>query len=929
MKFKVIACGVFKGVLEYLAEPCANEIDIEYLEANLHAVPDTLNRKVTAAMARSEAKGCDAILLAYGLCNKGIVGLAPKDTTLVVPRAHDCITLFLGSLRRYREQFAKAPGTFYFSQCWVDNKGGPRTRRRQRENHPHYREFVEKYGSENAEFILDFYESWRKNYQRAAYIRQENDRPEIRDELLPAIRDMAEAEGWRFEEIDGDLSLLRDMLDGKWGPERFLVVRPGEKIVGSPGGDVIAALPLGAPQAAPAAEVRIPRREVKFDPGRKVVGLGIDAGGTYTDAVLYDFANDQVLSKAKSLTTKHDLTEGIKAAVDGLDKSRFDQISFIAISTTLATNAVVEGKVTNVGLLVLPPPGFRDDDIPHEPKIVLTARTAMDGSILQPLDENEVREAVRRLVEEERVPAIAVSGFASISNPLHELEVKRIIGEECNAPVLCGHELSMGLNFIRRANTAVLNAQLMPLVADLIDSVKRSLGERQIDAPVMIVKCDGTLVSEQVARDRPIETILSGPAASVVGATYLSKVRNGMVIDMGGTTSDIAQVRDGEVLVTPTGARLGGWATNVRAADIQTAGLGGDSYVQIHAGTEIAIGPKRVVPLAYLVHKYPKAMSGLRALESRENIATSNVQPTDFFVFVRDGRMDLLNPKERQIAEIVREGPLSRFALSRRLGLIHPSLLSTDRLENAGMIVRSSLTPTDVLHALGRFTEWDMDAASTGLEIYAKKVGISPSAMAQRILDKVRGQLLVQLLLKEFSRIKGVDAVPGCAVCEAIVRNILEGGKGWGFTSRISLNHPIVAIGAPVGAYFDSIGELLGTDVVIPDHAEVANAIGAATANVVIEEEISIRPTPEGSFVMHSSREKREFEKLADAKDYASRQVEEIVWEKGREAGASALAPDVRVRDRVSAAADGVDVLIESVVRGRIASKPVVGGMVE
>ncbi|MEW6358089.1 MAG: DUF1638 domain-containing protein [Planctomycetota bacterium] len=927
MKFKVIACGVFKGVLEYLAESCANTIDIEYLEANLHAVPDTLNRKVTEAMARSEGKGCDAILLAYGLCNKGVVGLAPKDTTLVVPRAHDCITLFLGSLRRYREQFARAPGTFYFSQCWVDNKGGPRTRRRERQKHPHYVEFVEKYGPENAEFILDFYESWRKNYQRAAYIRQENDRPDVREQIVPAVRDLAATEGWRFEEIDGDLSLLRDMLAGKWDADRFLVVRPGQKIVASPTGDVIAAINIGTPELEPTAKERAPRREVRFDPGAKVIGLGIDAGGTYTDAVLYDFANDKVLSKAKALTTRHDLTEGIKEAVDGLDKTRFDQISFAAISTTLATNAVVEGKVTNVGLLVLPGPGFCDDDIPHKPKIVLSGRTAMDGGIIQALDEDEVRRAVRRLVEEERVPAIAVSGFASISNPLHEREVKRIIREECDLPVLCGHELSMGLNFIRRANTVVLNAQLMPLVADLIDSVKRSLGGRRIDAPVMIVKCDGTLVSEQVARDRPIETVLSGPAASVVGATYLSKVRDAMVIDMGGTTSDIAQVRDGEVMVTPTGARLGGWATNVRAADIQTAGLGGDSYVQIHDGNEIVVGPKRVVPLAYLAHKHPETMEGLRALDSRENIATGAVQPTDFFVFVREGRMGPFDPKERRIVEIVREGPISRFALSRRLGLIHPSLLATDRIENAGVIIRSALTPTDVLHALGRFTEWSVDAAAVGLGIYAKKVGLSPDAMAQKILDQVREQLLVQLLLKEFSGIEGVDAVPGCAVCEAIVRNILDGGKGWGFTSRISLNHPIVAIGAPVRAYFDRIGDLLGTEVIIPEHTEVANAIGAATANVVIEEEISIRPTPEGGFIMHSSREKREFERLSDAKDYASRQVEEIVWERGRAAGASALDPEVRVRDRISSAADGVNVLIETVVRGRIASKPVVAGM--
>ena len=922
MKLKVIACGVFKGVLEYLAEACPNEVEIEFLEANLHAVPDTLNAKVTEAIARSENGGHDAIVLCYGLCNKGVVGVRPQSVPVIVPRGHDCITLFLGSLRRYREEFTKSPGTFYFSQCWVDNKGGPRRARQKREQHPKYKEFLSAYGQENADFIFDFYGSWRKNYRRAVFIRQENDRPDLGETIIPGVRELAETSGWQFEEIDGDLSLLRDLLAGWWDDERFLVVRPGRKIVVSTEGDILAAIDVGAPDVVHAQEERPARREVRFDADQRVVGLGIDAGGTYTDAVLYDFSEDVVLSKAKDLTTKHDLTEGIIGAVNGLDASLFDRIRFVAISTTLATNAVVEGKIVNVGLLVLPPPGHRPEDIAHEPQVVLSARMAMSGEVIEPLCEDEVRAAVRELVEEHHVRAVAVSGFAGISNPQHELEVKRIVREQYRLPVLCGHELSMGLNFIRRANTAVLNAQLMPLVSELIDSVKRSLREKGIDAPVMVVKCDGTLVGEAVARDRPIETILSGPAASVVGATYLSKIRDAMIIDMGGTTSDIAQVREGEVLVTPTGARLGEWETNVRAADIQTAGLGGDSYVQIVEGNQIAIGPRRVVPLAYLAHRHPEVARRLRDLAGQEALSAGRVQPTDFFAYVRDGRSDSYGEQEREIVRICRDGPVSRFALSRRLGLVHPSLLRSERLENDGVLQRSSLTPTDVLHVPGRFAAWNVEAATVGLGLYAKRLGVSPDVMGDRILAKVREQILLQLLLKEFSKIKGVNSVPGCEVCDAIVKNILDGGEGWDFSSAISFHHPVVAIGAPVRAYFDGIGELLGTDVIIPDHAEVANAVGAATANVVIEEEISIRPTPEGCFVMHSSRERREFEKLSEAKRYASCQVEEIVAARGEAGGAEDLLVDVRVRDRLSTAADGTHVLIESVVRGAIASKP-------
>ncbi len=139
------------------------------------------------------------------------------------------------------------------------------------------------------------------------------------------------------------------------------------------------------------------------------------------------------------------------------------------------------------------------------------------------------------------------------------------------------------MDAVKRATTAILNAHLIPIIHQLIESVKRVFQEQNIVAPLMIVKGDGSLMSESVIQDRPIETILSGPAASVIGAKYLleqsGEVQNAVIVDIGGTTTDIALLKEGLPRLNPNGARVGNWQTNVIAIDIRTIALGGDSQI--------------------------------------------------------------------------------------------------------------------------------------------------------------------------------------------------------------------------------------------------------------------------------------------------------------------------------------------------------------
>jgi N-methylhydantoinase A/oxoprolinase/acetone carboxylase beta subunit len=330
------------------------------------------------------------------------------------------------------------------------------------------------------------------------------------------------------------------------------------------------------------------------------IGLGIDAGGTYTDAVLYSFSERRLLSKNKALTTKWDFTVGIGEALSGLDQDLLPQADLVALSSTLATNAIVEDKGQKVGLLLMPPYGlFSPEDITYHPKALISGQLEITGVPIQPVDELEIRQIARQMSRHFDVKAFAVSGYAGSINPEHELLVKRILEEETGFFVSCGHELSDILNFRTRAYTAIMNARIVPLLARLLSDTEEVLLRFRITAPIAIVRGDGSLMRQEAALERPVETILSGPAASVAGALHLTGSRDAIVVDMGGTTSDTAILRNGRVETNENGSYVGKHKTHVRALQIRTLGLGGDSLV-VWDGKGFQIGPQRVASMAWL-----------------------------------------------------------------------------------------------------------------------------------------------------------------------------------------------------------------------------------------------------------------------------------------------------------------------------------------
>jgi N-methylhydantoinase A/oxoprolinase/acetone carboxylase beta subunit len=261
------------------------------------------------------------------------------------------------------------------------------------------------------------------------------------------------------------------------------------------------------------------------------VALGIDTGGTYTDAALVDYDTGRVLCAAKALTTRRDLSLGIGAAID----TAFQQsgapspaeVSLVALSTTLATNAIVEGQGSPVCLVLIGYDrelirqcGFESDLVTAD-VVYVGGGHDIRGDEAAPLDVTALRQAVLDVAG--RVEAFAVSGYFGVRNPAHEERAKALIESMTGLPVTCGHELTARLNSVRRATTVALNARLVPLLRELIDTLRHTLAGRGIAAPLMVVKGDGSLVRAEWAMQRPIETILSGPAARVGGARPLGR----------------------------------------------------------------------------------------------------------------------------------------------------------------------------------------------------------------------------------------------------------------------------------------------------------------------------------------------------------------------------------------------------------------------
>ena len=593
--------------------------------------------------------------------------------------------------------------------------------------------------------------------------------------------------------------------------------------------------------------------------------LGIDTGGTYTDSVILDIEKGRIVTKAKALTTKENLSIGVRNSLLNLDFIDYKKISMVSLSTTLATNAVVENKGGEAGLIIIGPK--TDIEVPVTKKIILTGGHDIHGIPLADLDLLQAEKAIREL--RGKIDTIAISSYLSVRNPEHEIQVRDLIQDLFDIPVVCAHQLTTSLGFYERTITAVLNAKLIPIIKDLNDSVKKVLSEFGIQAPFMVVKGDGCLMDEKVAQERPIETILSGPAASVIGATFLAKTENAVILDMGGTTTDIAIVEKGRPRLNQEGAQVGNWLTRVQAAEISTFGLGGDSYLQLTKDDNIIFGPQKVCPLSLAASRYPGLKDELQERYIDLNKEYLEFQVTDCFILVKNyDFLEDLTEVEKKILNLLKTGAHSIFYLAKKLNLdLYTIRLS--RLINLGIIVRAGITPTDILHASNIYVPWDRQAALIGTKLLAKKISLKDQDFLDMAFQVIINDTALNIMqsVMNFEGIKfSIRNHMGMTV---FYENALKMSPPSILNCSLNLGYPILAIGAPVKAYLPKVAEKLNAELLIPEHAEVANAVGAAAGKIIERIHILIRSVGWEGFVVYGPWERTAFEDLAEAKEYA------------------------------------------------------------
>jgi N-methylhydantoinase A/oxoprolinase/acetone carboxylase beta subunit len=664
--------------------------------------------------------------------------------------------------------------------------------------------------------------------------------------------------------------------------------------------------------------------------------LGLDTGGTFTDAVLLADGR-RVIASAKALTTPWNLAFGISEAIHSvlgsLPAAERRAVSLVSVSTTLATNAVVENRFSPVCTLLI---GF--DEAMAERSGLQRRGTAgavvriqgghtATGEEAAALDEAAVERAVREHAS--TVEAFAVAAHFSVRNPLHELRARKIIRASSPKPVTCAHELSSKLDAPRRALTAALNARLTPQIRHLIEALAQVLKAESIAAPLMIVKGDGSLMKAQIALEYPVETILSGPAASVVGAGFLTGLEDFVVSDMGGTTTDIAIVSGRRPVINADGALVGAWRTMVEAIDVRTCGLGGDSEVQFDREARLRVGPRKAMPLSLMAQRFPPVLKRLQSIAALERLADHPAH----FAFRNPGRVppphlsalerrtwDGLQLDPRPVSEVVRHAS---------------GLEALRRLADAGLVTIAAFTPTDAMHFLDRQSGWCREAAECGARILATeernaraaRSACPPQAICERTYEHVVRESGRALLAAALAVDPGLE-MPGRgwgALGDRLIEDAVCGRRFSALVAAsLELSRPLVAIGAPVGVYYPEVARRLGASLAIPEHAAVCNAVGAVAGVVSQSVEILVNQPSFQVFRVHDPAGSQDYSEPAPALEHAQRVSRELALAAARRAGAADPHVETSVTERLAHIDAGADYLAEAVARSTATGRPLV-----
>ncbi|MCB2181710.1 MAG: hydantoinase/oxoprolinase family protein [Desulfobulbaceae bacterium] len=533
--------------------------------------------------------------------------------------------------------------------------------------------------------------------------------------------------------------------------------------------------------------------------------IGIDTGGTYTDAVVLRRNGGVVIAVAKSPTTHHNLSIGISTCLKKVfedSKIKPDEVEAVAVSTTLATNTVVEGKGADVGLLVAGP--AKPFKLPVVSVSYLKGGHNHLGEEIDPLDMEMLVDAIESF--KGNVDAYVACASMSVVNPAHEKIIQKAVSLIDPKPVFCSYEVSDRTGVKERAATAVLNARLMPVMNDFLLGMQDSLVSLGLAGNVLIIRGDATPMDISKTHKKAASTVASGPAATAWYGLSFSPKPDALIVDVGGTTTDITVIREGRPLLDEAGSLIGEWHTHVDAVQMSTVGAGGDSHAVVGKNGELVVGPGRVLPLCMSPNTPPPGQWLGRGLNSKCVMAEPDLSPDE--------------AKHDQVLSFLLEhGPATPEVLKNHFDMAEITLLSHLReLGHLQLIVETGFTPTDALHVLNKLDLGSRGAALEGAEKLAEECGVSTEELSRLVMLEVEKKI-EDAILDHILKIETGKTMTGFF-------------PGYRRSSLLDLRFiakfPIVGIGAAARYLLPGVAKRLQTEVVFADHYEVGNALGAA-----------------------------------------------------------------------------------------------------
>lgn len=632
------------------------------------------------------------------------------------------------------------------------------------------------------------------------------------------------------------------------------------------------------------------------------IGIGIDTGGTCTDAVAYDLDAGTLLAKGKALTTRENLSVGIGEALDALPPELIRDASLISLSTTLATNACVENKGGRAKLLIF---GLTDELI-HRFKAeenyglgrdsvrCIDTHGSADGLIVDEPDWDAVFTELGDWLAD--ADALAIAELYSVTNGAPcEKRAKPLLEARFGHTCICASDLTGERNVLTRGATALLNARLLPIVREFIEAALADFATRECTAPIMVVRSDGSLMSADLSLSRPVETILSGPAASVLTGRDLTGDGHCLILDMGGTTSDVSIVRSGKPTMASEGIRIGGWRTHVKGVFVDTFALGGDSAIWINEG-RLRLFPRRAMPICSAAKKWPEIKPALQSLLERKHLNRFPLH--EFLYLIREpAGTKHYTPDELTLIEALRSGPCMLSDLKSRANL-DIYFFDSERLEAEGVVMRCGLTPTDFMHIKGDYLAYDREASVLAGRYLLLALGREDTpqaldALTQEVYSMVEGTLyenLVRILLaEEFPAQFGKGLDPQTEFFIRAAWSSRHAGADTLFRYSFGSNAALVGVGAPTHVFLPEVARALGAQCILPEHAEVANAIGALKADISASARVEIsQRLADGElyYITHAPSGSRVFVKLDDAIALATSEAEEAAMTEAKARGA-------------------------------------------